>query len=76
MVWVEDGCTADVRSSVTDSVAIISASQKVKGYSVFTNLRKQKNMVIPEGVQVFGEQWFNNSEIENITIPASVTEIK
>lgn len=61
MVWIEEGCAADIRSSVSDSVAIISANQKVKGYNFFTNLRRQKDVVIPEGVQVLGEQWFKNS---------------
>ena len=65
----------DVRGSVNDSVAIISASQKVKGYTFFMELRKQKNVVIPEGVQVFGGQWFIDSTIENVIIPVSVTEI-
>lgn len=72
---MEDGCTADIRSSVTDSVAIILASQKVKGYNFFLNLRKQKDVVIPEGVWMFGGQWFKNSKIESITIPTSVKEI-
>lgn len=32
-------------------------------------------MVIPEGVQEIGDQWFKNAEIESVTIPASVTVI-
>ena len=75
MIWVEDGCAVDIRGSVNNSVAIISASQKANGYTFFTNLRKQKNVVIPEGVQVFGEQWFKNSKIESIIVPSSVKEI-
>lgn len=33
-------------------------------------------MIIPDGVREIGEQWFKNSDIESITIPASVTNLK
>ena len=75
VIWVEDGCTADVRSSVSDFVTIISANQKTMGYTFFMDLRKQKNVVIPEGVQALGGQLLKNSNIESVTIPASVKEI-
>ena len=32
-------------------------------------------MVIPNGVQEIGEQWFKCSEIENVVFPESVTNI-
>ena len=31
--------------------------------------------MLPDGIQVLGAQWFKNSEIQSVTIPASVREI-
>lgn len=39
-------------------------------------LRRQKDVIIPEGVEVIGERWFMNSQIESITISASVRKLK
>ena len=33
-------------------------------------------MVIPEGVQEIGEQWFENSHVESVALPASVMAIE
>ena len=45
------------------------------GDKFFANLRKQKSVAIPDGVQTFGEQWFKNSEVESVAVSASVKEI-
>ena len=39
-------------------------------------LRKLKNVKLPEGIKEIGDMWFMGSQIENITIPASVREIR
>ena len=40
------------------------------------DLRRQKNLVIPDSAQRIEKQWFKNCEIESVTIPASVTVIE
>ena len=35
----------------------------------------QKNIVFPEGMERIGNHWFYNTDIESVTIPASVKEI-
>ena len=40
------------------------------------DLRRVKNVVIPEGVQEIGERWFKNSKIKSVTISTSVAVIE
>lgn len=39
------------------------------------NFRKQKNVIIPDGVEKIGNRWFWGSDVESVTIPASVKEL-
>ena len=39
------------------------------------DLRKQKDIVIPDGVEKVGSRWFWGCEAESVTMPASVREI-
>ena len=39
------------------------------------NLRKQKDIIFPDGVEKIGNHWFWDTEVESVTIPASVKEI-
>lgn len=45
------------------------------GNKLLWMLREQKNAEFPEGIKEIGDRWFMGSQIENITIPASVMEI-
>ena len=65
---------ADVRHCASSNVIILPESLKVMRNTFFSHLRKQKDVVLPEGLQIL-EQWFKDSEIERVTIPASVREI-
>lgn len=56
-------------------MTILSVRQNIMGDKFFANLRKQKSVAIPDGVQTFGEQWFKNSEVESVAVSASVKEI-
>lgn len=38
-------------------------------------MRRVNTVSIPDGVRSIGEQWFKNSCVERVTIPASVTII-
>lgn len=38
-------------------------------------LRRTKKTILPEGLEIVGENWFAGSEVEEVTIPASAREI-
>ena len=48
VVWVEEGCALDVRKYVGQDVAIFPARTMV-GDILLRDLRKQEDVVIPEG---------------------------
>ena len=64
----------EIKNYVGDLVAVLPTGVVVGGLPL-RDLRKQKNVVIPDGAQKIGERWFENSEAESVTIPASVKEI-
>lgn len=69
---------ADVRHCADSEVMILPVSLKELGtmyFTYFRHLRAQKDIVLPDGIQILGEQWFKNSEIQSVTIPASMREI-
>lgn len=72
---VSDGCDAVIRPDVRDSVMILPAGPVNIGGASLWELRALVNVVIPEGVERIGNYWFAGSDIESVTIPASVTEI-
>ena len=39
------------------------------------DLKKLKDVVIPDGVERIGNQWFWGAEVESVKIPASMREI-
>ena len=76
-IWVGNSSVADSlrRGYCPDSVTILPARSTMVGDRLLWDLRKLKEVVIPEGVQEIGERWFINSKLESVTIPASVTAI-
>lgn len=59
---------------VPDSVIVLSA-KAVAGGAPLWDLRRQKEVTIPEGAQEIGEEWFKSSEVESVTIPTSIESI-
>ena len=45
------------------------------GGTYLKKLRRLRDVTIQDGVQKIGEQWFMNSAVESVTVPASVREI-
>ena len=74
VVWVTWGCRFSIKNYVKDSVAVLSTKTKLGG-RLLREIREQKRIVIPNGVQKIKERWFMNSEAESVKIPASVTEL-
>lgn len=48
--------------------------QKI-GNELLWDLRRVKEVIIPDGVNEIGERWFANSEIEVVKLPAYVRSI-
>ena len=72
---MEDGCTADLYSNVPYCAAIVSTKDRAIKNVPILDLRRQKEVVLPEGICKIGDYWFRGSKIENVTIPASVRSI-
>ena len=72
---MEEGCALDVREHVINSAVILPARTMVGG-RFLGDLRKQKDVVIPEGVTHIGERWFRNTGVESVALPASITVIE
>lgn len=77
VVWVEDDSFVDnLRTSHSGSLmAILPARSTMVGDVLLWDLRRQKHVEIPEGVRRIGREWFKNSEIESVALPASVMEV-
>ena len=75
IVWVGEDCAVDVRKYVDDSVTVWPTGTMV-GDKLLRDLRGQKHLVIPEGLQKIGEKLFWYSDIESVTIPVSITTIE
>ena len=74
VIWVDSDSVLDSLRRCVRSAAILPAGATVGGKPLW-ELRRQRNVVIPEGTQEIGAQWFMNSNIESAAIPASVTVI-
>ena len=75
-IYVEDGCEASlVNSGMSDLTRVSSLSTTLVGNTSIYDLRKIKDVVIPEGTERIENHWFWRSEIESVAVPASVREI-
>lgn len=75
-VWVEAGCVTEVEKHVDSSVKVLSGSQTMVGGQRLWDLRRLRNVVVPDGIGNIGKEWFWGSDIESVTIPASVAKIE
>ena len=75
-ICVEDGCEASLfMTGVSKSVTVGPLPETMVGSAKVWDLRKQKNVVVPDGVERIGNQWFWGCEVESVTVPGSVREI-
>ena len=75
VVWVKGSCTADIEDAVPYYVAIIPTKDKLIKNVPILDLRRQKEIVLSEGICEIGDYWFRGCEAESVTIPASVRNI-
>ena len=75
-ICVAEGCEASLSGvDLSYSATVDLASDTMVGDVKVRDLRDCKEAVIPEGVARIGNHWFWESEVESVTIPASVREI-
>lgn len=74
VVWVEEGCTVDVRGIVGSSVAVLKVGATLGG-ELLRDLRGLREVVVPEGVEEIGDYTFCQSCVRSVTIAASVQRI-
>lgn len=74
VIWAGSDSVVDYLRRCIRSAAILPTGSTVDGKPLW-ELRRQRNVVIPEGTQEIGAQWFMNSNLESVEIPASVTVI-
>ena len=74
-ICVKEGYTIDAREYVKNSVKIVPA-RMTAGKQSLRDLKRQKDVVIPEGIEKIENGWLWGMEVESVTIPASVKEIQ
>ena len=70
-IWVHGRSAIGDLRRLDDSAAILPAGTTVGGMPL-VGLRRLKEVVVPEGVEDVGEQWFKNTGLESVSLPASV----
>ena len=72
-IYVEDGCEADLFDlNISDSTHVGPLPGTMVGGVRVWDLRKLKDVVIPEGTERIGNCWFWGSGVGSVEIPASV----
>ena len=74
MIWVGDRLNADGLRQQYASVVVLPVKMLVGDRLVF-DLRRLRDVVIPEGVQKIGEHCFKGAEIESAAIPVSISPL-
>lgn len=76
VVWVEDGCRAEISDMyVSSSVKIGPLAETMVASMRVWDLRVLTDVVLPNGITFVGSHWFYECEIKSVEIPASVVEI-
>ena len=70
-IWVRDRSTIGDLRRLDDSAAILPVGTTVGGMPLI-DLRRLREVVLPEGVEEVGGQWFKNTGLESVSLPASV----
>lgn len=75
VIWVEDGFPTDILTTLNDFAGVLLLSTRVGG-ELLCDLRKQQDIVIPDGVERIERFWFCGCRANSVIIPASVKEIE
>ena len=72
---MEDDCTVDFADKIPDHVTIIPIKDRAIKNVPILDLRRQKEIVLPDGICEIGDYWFRDCKVESVTIPVSVRSI-
>ena len=75
IVWVENSSVVDSLKQDYNLMAVFSKRSTMVGTKLLWDLRRLKDVTIPDGTLEIGEQWFMNSGIERVTLPKGITVI-
>ena len=75
-IYVDDECDKGLFGiTLPDSVRFLPSREVMISGKHLSELREQKEVVIPDGVERIGSCWFRGSAVERVTIAASVKSI-
>lgn len=75
VIWIDNSSLVDRLRRECKNFAILQTRSTMVGNKFLWDLRRLKDIVIPDGAQEIGEYWFKSVEAKSVTIPASVTVI-
>ena len=76
IVYVREGCDVSLsHTGIARSTDVYPIPSILFGRPRVWDLRKQRDVVIPEGTEKIGKKWFWGADVESVMIPASVKEI-
>lgn len=76
MIWVGDRLDADgLRQQYASNSVVVLSMKMLVGDRLVFDLRRLRDVVIPEGVQKIGEHWFKGAGIESAAIPVSISPL-
>ena len=70
-----DGFRTDLLQCPIPSSTRFEYQAAIAGNVRIRDFREMREVIIPDGVERIGNYWFYGTEVENVTIPASVLEI-
>ena len=75
VIWIDDDSLLNTDGTLKDHIVLLCRDTIVGDVSLW-ELRQQNDVMIPDGIELIEERWFMNSQIETVTIPASVKKIE
>ena len=76
IIYVEEGCEASLQSAMVPGHTKVGPQpEAMLGNARIWDLRELRDVVIPGGVERIGNYLFWGSDVESVTVPASVREI-
>lgn len=75
-VHVENGCEVNLfGTGISDATKVVLSRETMAWGAPLQRLRELKEVVVPEGTERIGNNWFWGSDVERVTVAASVREI-
>ena len=76
IIYVNPGMKFDIEAHVDVKVVRPPCLDTKIGDRILKDLRHLKEVTLPTGLQIIGENWFVDSQVEKVVVPVSVREIQ